>query len=242
MKPIIALILCAAFCGRAQTNQPSIFKSQSRTVAAYRVLYSQLTNMSDQRLVLAIGAKHPELMQADLTLSNEFNFCSSNFPAMAIAQSVPDNSPITNITTLDGQNYSDVKIQKVDPDGIVISYGESGLSMTKLPFENLSDSLKTRFKYNADESADYKQRKIEMMAQLRANLTERDHLAVLSENLRADEGVQEYHRRQQEKLDKQLAESQQKAAEAQQKEADAAMLEALKPPPQINMQQNSFLY
>ncbi|HKW30602.1 MAG TPA: hypothetical protein VJT54_14800 [Verrucomicrobiae bacterium] len=232
---IVIIFLCAAveFCVVAQTDQIH-FVSKSKTVAAYRQLYPQLTNMNDERLVLAIGTKHPEVLKTDSVLSNEFAAWSEKSPVPFLNENRAVAAPaITNITTLTGESYTGVKITKVVPDGLVISYsnGQNGDFVAKLYFENLPDSLKERFHYNPNQAADFRQRQLQSMDELRQRLTTDDQIAVNAENQRTDEGLVQRQIEQQQKIAAQQAVIAQQAAEAEQKQADAAMIQALKPPP-----------
>jgi hypothetical protein len=210
----------------ARTNQAH-FVSHSKTVEAYRQLYPQLTNMDDERLVLAIGAKQPDFLKTDSVLSNEFADCSQKFPALPNNNNHPVRvSEITNITTLDGETYTGVKIIKVEPDGLLISYAiaQPGISMTKLSFENLPDSLKERFHYDPSQAVYFQQRRAQAMSELRQKLTAQHEIAVNAENQRIAEGLKQRQIEQEQKI---------AAADAQaaQKRADAEMIQALKPPP-----------
>jgi hypothetical protein len=114
--------------------------------------------------------------------------------------------------------------------------------MQQLRFEDLSDALQQKYHYKPQAALDYQTRQQQGMIELRQRLEINDHIAQQSANKSADEGVQAYKDRQQQKLNEQLAQAQQKEAQAKQTAADAAMIEAMKPPPQINMQQNTYVW
>ncbi|MGD0350383.1 MAG: hypothetical protein ABSB84_08745 [Verrucomicrobiota bacterium] len=61
----------------------------------------------------------------------------------APAQLVPTNQ----IMTVSGYTYKNAHVEKVEPDGIIISYtsGNGGMAMTKLYFEELPSELRQRY-------------------------------------------------------------------------------------------------
>lgn len=250
MKIRIALtVLCVALSATAQTSSNKqasakaflLFSSHSKTIEAYRIVFPQLTNMPDERLVLAMGEKHPELLQSDGVFSNEFVYCVKNFSGMKQPKSKSTDEPITEIITLDDKHYTQVKIKKIEPDGLVISYGGSALSICKVYFESLPDDIKERFHYDRESAIRFQSQQVQSAAELRRELIENGHIEALNENKRITEGLQQRQLEENQRLNTQLALAKQKAAEAQQRAADAAMIEALKPPAQINVQQNTFI-
>jgi hypothetical protein len=246
MKTTISIIgLCVVVLGSAlaQTNKDILnnvqWTSQSKTVESYRKEYPQLTNLTDDRLVVAIGNKFPQLLLTDSVFSNEFSALT-----ISSIKEYPPVEPSDQITTRDNQVYRGVKIIRRDPDGLTISYTNSAKAelMIKLNFEDLSDALQQKYNYDQQSSLNYQAGTQQSMAELRNRLQIDSQIATASENQRIDEGVNEYHKRQQQQLQEQELAAQQKETEARQKAADAAMIEAMKPPPQINMQQNTIVY
>ncbi len=69
-----------------------------------------------------------------------------------------NSSALAEIKTRDGTSYKDVMVQRVDPDGLIISYTPAGggLGAAKLKFENLPDNLQERYGYNTNKAAAYK--------------------------------------------------------------------------------------
>jgi len=61
------------------------------------------------------------------------------------------------ITTLDGKTYDKVLLEKVEPDGLSISFtpSQGGSGSAKLKFRNLPPELRERFGYDAARAADY---------------------------------------------------------------------------------------
>jgi hypothetical protein len=243
MKKIITIFgLCVVFYrhAAAQTNQDIFgnvqWKSQSKTVQWYRQQYPQLTNLTDERVVTALGNKFPQLIKTDSVFSNEF------FTLNPIIQT--QSEPANQITTRDNETYQGVSVLKVDPDGLTISYTNStkAVLLKKLPFEDLSDALQQKYHYDSQASADYRAKQKQGMAELRAQLEANQQIAVAAENVRIDEGLQQRQIEENQKLNEKLAKATQEEADARQKAADAAMIQAMKPPPQINMQQNTIVY
>ncbi len=223
----------------AQTNQlPDLsglqWVSQSKTVAAYREKYPQFTNFTDERLVIAIGTKFPETLKLDSVFANEFyNLKFTDCPA----------EPDDQLTTRHGTVYRGVKVIRADPEGLTISCTNSaGLVIQRLKFDDLSAVLQKKYNFDPERAAQFRLEEAQASGELQQRLTADGHIATRAQNMRADEGVVAYQEMQQQKIERQEADAQAKAAEAAQKQADAAMLEALKPPPQVNMQQNTIVY
>src|SRR5688572_25472983 len=61
------------------------------------------------------------------------------------------------ITTLDGKTYEKVILDKVEPDGFVVSFSPvgGGSGTAKLKFRNLPAELRERYGYDADRAAGY---------------------------------------------------------------------------------------
>ena len=60
--------------------------------------------------------------------------------------------------TTDGKEYKNAKVNRVEPDGIVISF--SG-GIVKIPFTELSPEIQTKFGYNPQAAADYQKQTYE---------------------------------------------------------------------------------
>ena len=67
-------------------------------------------------------------------------------------------SALAEITTRDGTTYKNVTVQRVDPDGLTISYApvDGGMGLAKLKFEDLPDDLRQRFGYDTNKAAAHK--------------------------------------------------------------------------------------
>jgi hypothetical protein len=62
------------------------------------------------------------------------------------------------IQTLDGKTYKAASVQRVEPDGVFISYAPAGggVGMTKLKFADLPEALRQRFHYDPEKAGAYK--------------------------------------------------------------------------------------
>jgi len=58
------------------------------------------------------------------------------------------------IVTASGATYKNTHVEKVDPDGIVISYTppQGGMAMTKVYFDVLSQDIRQKYGYNPDKA------------------------------------------------------------------------------------------
>ena len=61
------------------------------------------------------------------------------------------------ITTLDGKAYEKVTLERVEPDGLIVSFApvEGGSGTAKLKFRNLPAELQERFGYDAARASEY---------------------------------------------------------------------------------------
>jgi hypothetical protein len=87
----------------------------------------------------------------------------------AQGQSEADSAP-AQITINDGRTYSHVTVLHADPDGLVVSYQPAtpGIGLAKLKFQNLPDSLRSRYGYNERAASQYKAQQAQATAQWRA--------------------------------------------------------------------------
>jgi len=66
--------------------------------------------------------------------------------------------PTKEIATISGAIYKNVHVEKVEPDGIIVSYtpARGGMGMIKIDFTDLSDELRQRYEkkkvYEAHEN------------------------------------------------------------------------------------------
>jgi len=127
------------------------------------------------------------------------------------------------ITTLDGKVYEKVTLEKVDPDGLLVTYvpAGGGSGSAKLKFRNLPTELQERFGYDAARASDYE------AARARGEATWRAESAIWTEQRRAAQAEQATWERQQ------RAEAEARLA----KEAEQARLEA-----PYNMQEQGYSY
>jgi hypothetical protein len=69
-------------------------------------------------------------------------------PAATKSSSPPAKAKPTNeIATASGAIYKNVYVEKVEPDGIIVSYtpARGGMGMTKIYFDDLSAELRQRY-------------------------------------------------------------------------------------------------
>jgi len=127
------------------------------------------------------------------------------------------------ITTLDGKVYEKVTLEKVDPDGLLVTYVPTGggSGSAKLKFRNLPTELQQRFGYDSARASDYEAARAQGEAMWRAES------AIWTEQRRAAQAEQATWERQQ------RAEAEARLA----KEAEQARLEAAS-----NMQEQGYSY
>jgi hypothetical protein len=63
-----------------------------------------------------------------------------------------------DLKTIEGKEYKNVKVSRVEPDGIVITF--SG-GIVKLPFTELSPEIQTKFGYNLQAASDFQKQAYE---------------------------------------------------------------------------------
>lgn len=74
--------------------------------------------------------------------------------AMPLWVTAAPQKPITSITTTRGQHYEGVQILKVYPDGLAIRHASGA---AKIPFTQLSEELRQRFRYEPEAARSYAQ-------------------------------------------------------------------------------------
>ena len=89
------------------------------------------------------------------------------------------SSSDNQITTRAGQTFKNVKVQKVAPDGLIISYTPSGggMGISKLKFTDLPDNLQQRYGYNPTNAATFEKAEMQSANQLRMKLLAADEQA-----------------------------------------------------------------
>jgi len=191
MKKTIATIgLCVVFyvsaLAQSSPAAPDLSSlkwiSQSKTVESFRRQNPQLASIPDERLVVAIGVKFPHTLKMDSVFSNEFS-------ALNV---IPASEPENQITTRSHEVYRGVKIIRVDPDGLTISYTNSTSScslMSKLKFGDLSESLQQKYHYDPQASLDYQIKQQQAELELRQRLITDSRIATESQNKWIDEAL-----------------------------------------------------
>jgi S1-C subfamily serine protease len=97
---------------------------------------------------------------------------------VASAQPTVTKNP-TQIVARDGTIYKTVAIQKVDPDGLTISYSMAGggMGMAKLKFGDLPDELQQKYGYNSTNAVTFEVEQRQAVGQWRAQLITGDEEA-----------------------------------------------------------------
>ncbi|MDD5139495.1 MAG: hypothetical protein PHY43_04440 [Verrucomicrobiales bacterium] len=94
----------------------------SQTLKNSRANFPQFNNYSDAEIVLAVGQKYPQWLKSDPAFAGEYLRYSAQFTHSRIK--TPKD--LTTIANIRGKTYRNVEIQHVDPDGLMVSYGEKG--------------------------------------------------------------------------------------------------------------------
>ncbi|MGA2028895.1 MAG: serine protease [Verrucomicrobiota bacterium] len=83
------------------------------------------------------------------------------------------------ITTRDGMTYKGVNVEKIDPDGVIISYTPTGggVGMAKLKFEDLPYNLQQKYGYNPKEASAFETEQWRAIGQWRAQFIATDEEA-----------------------------------------------------------------
>lgn len=116
------------------------------------------------------------------------------FPWLVILLLILGTLHADDFTTLDGEKYTNATIKRVDPDGLVISH-EDGI--TKLKFKNLSADLQTKYGYDSQKEAAFKN-------QLKASAIARQTEAIVQVQEAKTKAASEAMAQEQDALNKQL--------------------------------------
>jgi len=68
--------------------------------------------------------------------------------------------PTNEIATASGAIYKNVYVEKVEPDGITISYtpARGGLGIIKINFDELSDELRQKYGFDPEKKKAYEKK------------------------------------------------------------------------------------
>ena len=144
-----------------------------------------------------------------------------------VIQTVAVASAVSNeIVTLNGVTYKSIAVEKVEPDGLTISYAPArgGLGITKIPFESLPVPWQKKYNYDPTHAIQYHSQQLQALGQWRQQTIHDDEVARWQQ---ATFEAQEEAREAEAKL-----RSQQLSNETM--EAEAAMIQATNPT-QINV-------
>jgi len=102
----------------------------------------------------------------------------ATIPALATTSASPGRSHSVGlvIVTRDGKDYKDVQLQKVEPDGLLISYApdDGGVGIAKLKFEDLPEDLQRSYNYNPTNAMAFERAERQSEGRLRAQLLAQD--------------------------------------------------------------------
>ncbi|WP_367872120.1 hypothetical protein [Luteolibacter sp. Populi] len=124
-----------------------------------------------------------------------------------------------SLETLDGKSYKSVKVTKVDAATISIRH-ESGTA--KIPFEKLSEEMRTRFAYDPEAAAEQRRKAVEEARRL-----------METRKQAAEEKAAEARQAAVESLETQAARLREREAELARKEAELIEKEASLPQPDV---------
>jgi hypothetical protein len=87
--------------------------------------------------------------------------------------------PGPEIVTATGAVYKNTRVEKVEPDGITISYSppHGGIAITKLNFDELSDEMRAKYGFDPDKKKAYEKNAKQAAAWWRDQLIASDEAA-----------------------------------------------------------------
>lgn len=159
----------------------------------------------------------------------------------------PENPPEKTLM-IDGKVVKTAHLDKVQPDGLLVSYTtvDGGLGVKLFYFESLSKSVQKQYGYDPQLAAEFESAKKADNAEVSHYLIENEKIGkeiADKREVREAEIEEEYRQRM---LKERAVEAQEAAAAAQQQAADAAMIEAMFPPPapivNVNVEQRTTIY
>lgn len=149
---------------------------------------------------------------------------------------------------IDGKVVKTAHLDKVQPDGLLISYTTTdGSFCVKLfHFENFPKSVQKQYGYDPQKAADFEADQKLGNAAFAQQMIEDDKMGKIiaaQQEVRDAEIEEEYRQKM---LQERAVEAQENAAAAQQQAADAAMIQAMFPPPtptfNVNVEQRTTIY
>ncbi len=99
--------------------------------------------------------------------------------ATAVSKPVVAAKPVNQIVTATGAVYNNTHVEKVEPDGITISYTppHGGFAITKLNFDELSDELREKYGFDPEKKKAYEKNAKQAAAWWRDQLIANDEAA-----------------------------------------------------------------
>jgi hypothetical protein len=147
------------------------------------------------------------------------------------------------ITTRAGTVYKNIKIERVDPGGLTVSYpmAGGGFGITKINFYELSPELQMQYGYDAQTAAAFQSGEKQAIAQWGAKMTadEKEAKIIIAEREKREE-VEARQKAEAAAAAKKLrwaAELKEREIEAKERAAAAAEYQATHPPAIIQQQQ-----
>ncbi|HWI55790.1 MAG TPA: hypothetical protein VNZ22_01085 [Bacillota bacterium] len=103
-----------------------------------------------------------------------------SFGLTAEAQTASRSNP-TQITTTDGRVYNQATILRSDPDGLLVSYQpeQPGIGLAKVKFQQLPESLRNQYGYNAEQAAKFEAQQAQATAQWQSQFAAGDSIRQL---------------------------------------------------------------
>jgi len=108
------------------------------------------------------------------------------------------------IATLSGDIYKQVKIEKIDPSGITISYSNSpsGYGISRLKFTALPEQIQKRYGYDPQKAVEFKLLEEKANIEMRQKLLDDEKLRAAYEEEQAKLWAEEVSRQNAQKLEK----------------------------------------
>ncbi len=149
---------------------------------------------------------------------------------------------------IDGKVVKTAHLEKVQPDGLLVSYtttnGSFGVKL--FYFENFPESVQKQYGYDPKKAADFEADQKLGNAAVAQQMIEDDKTGKIIAAEREVQEAQIEEEYRQKMLQERAVEAQEDAAAAQQEAADAAMIQAMFPPPaptvNVDVEQRTTIY
>ena len=158
-------------------------------------------------------------------------------PAAAKSSSPPAEARPTNeIATVSGAIYKNARVEKVEPNGITVSYTPAGggIGAVKINFDELSDEWRQQYGFDPQKKKEYEKEQIRAAAWWREQMIT-NYEAAVARRQAQEKAEAEAEAQAKEEREKAAAEVQQQTPEAQKAAAEAAAAMAVTNQPQTNV-------